>query len=213
MATRHTRMLSSLSPQRSLRDAGIAAHVGTWIAQTEPSERANSLGQKLIQLTMPGVPDVYQGSELPLHTLVDPDNRGPVDYADRALRLAAIAPSAGLPADLGDAKLRVTACALQLRRAHPQWFVGPEAQYAAIDTGSPHALAFGRGSAGGIEAITVATIAPHRLGWRRRVGRRTHRAAGRRVGRSAEQAPDCQFRRRADRVGARPRTRGPIGAP
>ena len=151
------------------RDAGIAAHVGTWIAQTEPSERANSLGQKLIQLTMPGVPDVYQGSELPLHTLVDPDNRGPVDYADRALRLAAIAQSAGLPADLGDAKLQVTACALQLRRAHPHWFVGPEAQYAAIDTGSPHALAFGRGSAGGIEAITVATIAPHRLagagGW------------------------------------------------
>ena len=45
--------------------------------------RSNSLGQKLVQLTMPGVPDVYQGTELWDDSLVDPDNRRPVDFARR----------------------------------------------------------------------------------------------------------------------------------
>ena len=45
--------------------------------------RVNSLGQKLVQLTMPGVPDVYQGCELLGLSLVDPDNRRPVDFARR----------------------------------------------------------------------------------------------------------------------------------
>ncbi len=40
----------------------------------------NSLSQKLLQLTMPGVPDIYQGCELESYALVDPDNRRPVDY-------------------------------------------------------------------------------------------------------------------------------------
>ena len=43
----------------------------------------NSLGAKLVQLTMPGVPDVYQGCELAGLALVDPDNRRPVDFARR----------------------------------------------------------------------------------------------------------------------------------
>ena len=46
------------------------------------------LAQKLVQLTMPGVPDVYQGHELPDLSLVDPDNRRPVDYDGRRRRLA-----------------------------------------------------------------------------------------------------------------------------
>ena len=45
---------------------------------------SNALGQKLVQLTMPGVPDVYQGTELWEDSLVDPDNRRPVDFAARA---------------------------------------------------------------------------------------------------------------------------------
>ena len=44
---------------------------------------SNALGQKLVQLTMPGVPDVYQGTELWEDSLVDPDNRRPVDFAAR----------------------------------------------------------------------------------------------------------------------------------
>ena len=49
-------------------------------ALIEPYGWVNSLSQKVIQLSMPGVPDVYQGSELWDDSLVDPDNRRPVDY-------------------------------------------------------------------------------------------------------------------------------------
>ena len=51
------------------------------MARIAPDARVNSLGAKLVQLTMPGVPDVYQGCELTGLSLVDPDNRRPVDFA------------------------------------------------------------------------------------------------------------------------------------
>ena len=70
--------------------------------------RANVLSQKLVQLTMPGVPDVYQGCEIVMLSLVDPDNRRPVDWTDRGERLERVL--ADEPAfDLDDEKLRVTA--------------------------------------------------------------------------------------------------------
>ena len=47
----------------------------------------NQAAMKLIQLTLPGIPDVYQGTEIPFPTLVDPDNRRPVDFAERAALL------------------------------------------------------------------------------------------------------------------------------
>ncbi len=50
----------------------------------------NSLGQKVVQLAMPGIPDVYQGTELWDNSLVDPDNRRPVDFALRRELLARI---------------------------------------------------------------------------------------------------------------------------
>ena len=55
-----------------------------------PPGRSNALGQKLVQLTMPGVPDVYQGTELWDDSLVDPDNRRAVDYELRRRLLAAV---------------------------------------------------------------------------------------------------------------------------
>ena len=66
----------------------IVAHVEAWVDSTERETRANVLGQKLVQLTMPGVPDVYQGTDLVDLSLVDPDNRRLVDYDDRRDRLA-----------------------------------------------------------------------------------------------------------------------------
>ena len=70
-----------------------------------PYARANSLGAKLVQLTMPGVPDVYQGCELGGFSLVDPDNRRPVDHVPHT--------------DLDREKLLVTRGALHCRRDHP----------------------------------------------------------------------------------------------
>jgi (1->4)-alpha-D-glucan 1-alpha-D-glucosylmutase len=126
----------------------------------------NSLGQKLVQLTMPGVPDVYQGSEFWDYSLVDPDNRRPVDFELRTRRLDELDDADAPPpiAPDGAAKLWVASRALRLRRDRPDLFTG----YAPLFAEGPaagHAVAFDRGG-----AITVATRLPVRLaargGWR-----------------------------------------------
>src|SRR4029079_17893830 len=88
---------------------------------------SKSLSAKLLQLTVPGVPDVYQGSELDLRDLVDPDNRRPVAFAARRARLAAFATddTAGRPAVVdspGARKFQVVRAALRLRRDRPELF-------------------------------------------------------------------------------------------
>ncbi len=93
---------------------------------TDPG-RVNSLAQTLLKCTAPGVPDTYQGSELwDLH-LVDPDNRGPIDFETRWRMLSEL--QAGTPVDeilkrmdSGMPKLWVLFCALNLRRNRPEWF-------------------------------------------------------------------------------------------
>ncbi|HET7279936.1 MAG TPA: malto-oligosyltrehalose synthase [Dermatophilaceae bacterium] len=147
---------------------GIAPHVERWVESTAPSWRATLLGQKLLQLVLPGVPDVYQGSELVDLSLVDPDNRRLVDFAARSERLSGL--RAGRPPeDLSDEKLLVTSLALELRRAHPEWFIGTSATYEAVPTSSQHALALARGDGSGPAVVAVATRFPHRLeqsgGW------------------------------------------------
>ncbi len=137
---------------------------------------SNSLSAKVIQLTAPGVPDVYQGSELWETSLVDPDNRRSVDFDERRLYLAAIDAGAHPPIDeTGAAKLLVTSRALRLRRDRPDFFT----RYVAIEaygSAARHLVAFDRG-----EAITVATRLPVGLaragGW----GDTTVILAGRRV--------------------------------
>ena len=129
---------------------------------------SNSLSAKLLQLAGPGVPDVYQGSELWETSLVDPDNRRPVDFALRRRMLRALDEGfarGDLPAvdDSGAAKLLLVSRALRLRRERPELF----ARYRALDVvgaASDHAIAFDRGG-----AIAVATRLPvglsNRGGW------------------------------------------------
>jgi (1->4)-alpha-D-glucan 1-alpha-D-glucosylmutase len=146
----------------------------------------------LITLTAPGVPDLYQGSELWDLSLVDPDNRRPVDYGRRHELLRQAVGSTAADAWVGDdpdglVKLAVVVAALGLRREHPEWFgSGPTGSYEALratGTAADHLLAFGRGLDGGrvperhdsVEppagagAVTVATRWPLRLersgGW------------------------------------------------
>jgi (1->4)-alpha-D-glucan 1-alpha-D-glucosylmutase len=138
------------------QDNAIGTHLDAWILEHQPSVRANTLAQKLVQLTMPGVPDVYQGCETVVLRLVDPDNRRPVDWTDRGERLERLL--AGEPAlDLDDEKLLVTARALRVRRDLPEVFAGENTSYAGLHTSSEHALAFARGDADGPQVVTVVT--------------------------------------------------------
>jgi (1->4)-alpha-D-glucan 1-alpha-D-glucosylmutase len=138
-----------------LDDPAVTASVEQWVADTAAAVRATLLGQKLLQLLMPGVPDVYQGTELVDLSLVDPDNRRPVDFAERRERLARLDSGAN-PRDLDDEKLLVTSRALRLRREHPEWFVGEQAQYHPIATTTGNAFALGRGD-DEVRAVTVVT--------------------------------------------------------
>ncbi|HEY0890799.1 MAG TPA: malto-oligosyltrehalose synthase [Nocardioides sp.] len=113
----------------------------------EPA-RSNALAAKLIALTMPGVPDVYQGSELWETSLVDPDNRRPVDFDHRAAVLA------GEQSDDAVDKLHVTCSALTLRRERPELF-STYAPVTATGEAGDHLIAFDRGG-----AVTVATRLP-----------------------------------------------------
>ncbi|WP_405070839.1 malto-oligosyltrehalose synthase [Kribbella sp. NBC_01510] len=142
-----------------LTDAAVLESVRRFAARQTEFVRAATLGQKLVQLTMPGVPDVYQGTELVDLSLVDPDNRRPVDYQHRIDRLRRLDDGAK-PDDLSDEKLLVTSRALRLRRQYPEAFAG---SYTPLPTSNGHAVAFARGDA----VITVATRLPaalHRLG-------------------------------------------------
>ncbi len=99
----------------------------------------NSLAQTLIKHTAPGVPDLYQGTEVWDLSLVDPDNRRPVDYERRRQLLAEMRGLAGQDVaarvmqrvEEGMPKMWVIHQALLLRREHPEWF-GPEAAYTPL---------------------------------------------------------------------------------
>ena len=101
-------------------------------------ERA-SLGQLLLKLTVPGVPDIYQGDELLALSLVDPDNRRPVDWARRRELLAEL--RRGAPPTDETRKLWLIVRALTLRAHRPRPFEGA---YTALDAG-PDTVAFLRG--------------------------------------------------------------------
>jgi (1->4)-alpha-D-glucan 1-alpha-D-glucosylmutase len=146
----------------ALADPGLTARIAAFAGRIAPAARVNSLGAKLVQLTMPGTADVYQGCELGAFALVDPDNRRRVDYARRRALLAA--QDAGRDADGLDAeKLLVTSRALRLRTDRPDWFAGGYVPLAADGPAAGHVVAFQRG-----DAITVATRLPE--GLRRRGG-------------------------------------------
>lgn len=136
-----------------------AGQVAALVTRIEPYARANALGAALLHLTMPGVPDLYQGTEGAVYALVDPDNRAPLGQDGQG------------PRDhdgLGERKRALTAAVLRLRRDNPRWY-GPGASYEPLAARGPaagHCVAFVRG--GG--AVTVVTRLSRRLeqkgGWR-----------------------------------------------
>jgi (1->4)-alpha-D-glucan 1-alpha-D-glucosylmutase len=146
-----------------LADPAVVAHLEEVVAAVADAGRVASLAQTLVKLTSPGVPDLYQGTELWDLSLVDPDNRRPVDLARRADLLAALdgppRPEAVLARlDEGVPKLWVAHAALGLRRDDPAAF-GPDGGYAPVLAAGERAddvIAY-------LRAGRVATIAPRRF--------------------------------------------------
>ena len=161
------RQTSWLAPaagyERALRDfaSGVLAapeflaDLEAFLARVVPAGRVNSLAMKLVCLTAPGAGDVYQGSELWDLSLVDPDNRRPVDFGLRARLLAELdeledgAAAAALErCDEGLPKLLVVSRALRLRAARPEAFDrGSYRELPLLGSLPGHAVAFCRGEA------------------------------------------------------------------
>jgi (1->4)-alpha-D-glucan 1-alpha-D-glucosylmutase len=146
----------------------VAAALENFVEELEPYGTSNSLSAKLIQLTMPGVPDVYQGTEFRDGSLTDPDNRRPVDFQARIAALAELDTGARPAFTEEAAKLLVVSRALRLRRDRPELFAGYQPLHAS-GAAADHVIAFSRGAdAPGV--VTVGTRLPKRLaregGWR-----------------------------------------------
>ena len=140
-------------------DPRVTAMIEELLAQLAGPGWSNALAAKLVSITIPGVPDVYQGSELWEQSLVDPDNRRFVDFDARAGLLDSLDAGAAVSLtrrsdDPGLAKLAVTRAALKLRRDRPELFTA----YVPVTATGPradHVLAFDRGG-----AVTVTTRLP-----------------------------------------------------
>ncbi len=146
-------------------DHELVAELEGFAARLRPHGDRNSLAQLLVKLAAPGVPDIYQGSELRDDNLVDPDNRRPVDLELRRklLRDAAALRRPPSTDDLSLAKLWTLRRVLDLRGREPALFDGP---YRALAASGPHAhrvFAFSRGDA---LIAAVPRLGVHAEGWR-----------------------------------------------
>jgi (1->4)-alpha-D-glucan 1-alpha-D-glucosylmutase len=136
-------------------DGPVASALTELVAQLNPHAASDALGQKLLALTVPGIPDVYQGTELWDDSLVDPDNRRPVDYDARRAALK----------ELHHPKIRVVTTALRLRRSRPDSFLrGGYFPVLAGGEAGDHVVAFRRGD-DVLVAVTRWTVRLAETGW------------------------------------------------
>ena len=159
-----------------LSDPAFTADAAAFAGQVELPGRINSLAQTLLKLTSPGVPDVYQGCEAWDLSLVDPDNRRPVDHA----RLASLLDEAGLGPtgagwaaalakdDAGRAKLALVHRTLQVRKDFPDAFDagGTYRPLPAGGAAGEHAVAYERGGAVVVVVPRLVVGLERSGGWR-----------------------------------------------
>jgi (1->4)-alpha-D-glucan 1-alpha-D-glucosylmutase len=149
-----------------LGDAKFVGELEAFVADIAGAGRVNSLAQTLMKYTAPGVPDLYQGGELWDFSLVDPDNRRPVNYARRMQLLKEMATMDVKQvmdrSDDGLPKLWLVHQSLQLRKEHPEWF-GAGAEYVPVTAEGPQAervIAYRRGR----DVVTVVPRWSHAAG-------------------------------------------------
>ncbi len=154
---------AALNPRRA---RAFLNDLTAFVDSVAPTAAVNGLSQVALRLTSPGVPDLYQGTEFWDFTLVDPDNRRPVDFAARAEALEAID---GAPADAatagtlleswrdGRVKQYLIHRVLDFRRRHPDLFA--RGSYEPLTVTGRHAdrvVAFARRGDDGALLVTVA---------------------------------------------------------
>jgi (1->4)-alpha-D-glucan 1-alpha-D-glucosylmutase len=154
-----------------LADRAFTADLEGFLAEHRIVERGrvNSLAQTALMLTCPGVPDVYQGTEVWEESLVDPDNRRTVDYARRRALLDSLAgagPEAALARDAdGGPKLWLIHRVLAHRRRHPTVY-GPGSGYGPLGSAGPRSsniVAFTRNN--GLVVVVPRLVPDVTEGW------------------------------------------------
>ncbi|WP_051161297.1 malto-oligosyltrehalose synthase [Nocardia transvalensis] len=137
-------------------DGPVGAELDALAAKLAPHAWSDSLAQKILQLCGPGIPDLYQGCELWEDSLVDPDNRRPVDFGRRLAMLQSLTGTPELERT-GAAKMWVVAYALWLRRERPDCFVGGTyTPLFATGDSADHLVAYARGRVGEAPQVIVA---------------------------------------------------------
>jgi (1->4)-alpha-D-glucan 1-alpha-D-glucosylmutase len=167
--------------ERVLTGPGAAGFISAFLpfhARVARVGLVNSLAQVTLKIASPGVPDFYQGTELWDLSLVDPDNRRPVDYAARLDALATVddilergphARTAGIRGLLGAwhsaaIKMLVTTAGLRTRRENPELFL--DGEYLPLDTDVPlpaRLVAFARVHRDGRAAIALSPTLSSKL--------------------------------------------------
>ena len=170
----------SASPARSstaMRASPSATRSPPRCAGSNPPARMAGIGQTILQLAVPGIADIYQGTEFWDHSLVDPDNRRPVDWTAREEALAG-----GVWIDFADdaiglAKFRTLRRLLALRRANPDLVAEGRYEPVAVTEGPARFVAFLRRWPTGSLLVAVPTR-PTRLAARERSSPACRRGAG-----------------------------------
>jgi len=150
---------------RSVLSNPLAAEIAAFARRLAPIGAVNGLAQTLIKLTAPGVPDLYQGTELWDFSLVDPDNRRPVNFHERMQSLADSPPLAELASAWRDGRIKqhLIRRTLAVRRALPGLFEsGTYLPLVAEGRAARHVLAFAR-QGDGATAVTIVPRLASRL--------------------------------------------------
>ncbi len=139
--------------ERLYESRDFVAQLEAFVRRLGPAGERAALAQLVLKLTAPGVPDIYQGDELPFRALVDPDNRQPVDWGWHQAMLRRLL--GGSPPTVETRKLFVTMRLLGLRVRRPALFA--RGSYEPLDAGE-RACAFARGG----QLLVVVAV---REGW------------------------------------------------
>jgi (1->4)-alpha-D-glucan 1-alpha-D-glucosylmutase len=162
-------LAGTLDPERPAR---VVHELHDFVQRVAAAGAVNGLSQMLLRVTSPGIPDLYQGTEYWDFSLVDPDNRRPVDFADRMRALEDAASPADRLADWRNGRLKqaILHRALRLRARLPDLFATGSYQPIKVEgPGEDHVIAFIRQSAdqsvialvSRLSAKTGVTDVPH----------------------------------------------------